>query len=59
MDEKKGKELQEIFVIFYLQLLSSWGVWLLVPLCMGVPPGARFDPIGPPGVPGFEPNRFA
>lgn len=25
----------------------------------GVPPGARFDPIGPPGVPGFEPNRFA
>lgn len=26
--------------------------------CRGVPPGARFDPIGPPGVPGFEPNRF-
>lgn len=25
----------------------------------GVPPGARFDPIGPPGLPGFEPNRFA
>ncbi|KAL6185519.1 hypothetical protein ACLB2K_041652 [Fragaria x ananassa] len=25
----------------------------------GVPPGARFDPFGPPGVPGFEPNRFA
>ncbi|KAJ7950242.1 Proteasome inhibitor-related [Quillaja saponaria] len=25
----------------------------------GVPPGARFDPYGPPGVPGFEPNRFA
>ncbi|KAK7828366.1 putative proteasome inhibitor [Quercus suber] len=25
---------------------------------MGVPPGARFDPYGPPGVPGFEPNRF-
>jgi proteasome inhibitor subunit 1 (PI31) len=24
----------------------------------GVPPGARFDPFGPPGVPGFEPNRF-
>ncbi|KDP24535.1 hypothetical protein JCGZ_25099 [Jatropha curcas] len=24
----------------------------------GVPPGARFDPYGPPGVPGFEPNRF-
>ncbi|CAH9125211.1 unnamed protein product [Cuscuta epithymum] len=24
----------------------------------GVPPGARFDPIGPPGVPGFEPGRF-
>ncbi|KAM7526400.1 hypothetical protein LguiA_016302 [Lonicera macranthoides] len=23
-----------------------------------VPPGARFDPYGPPGVPGFEPNRF-
>ncbi|MFS7933712.1 putative PI31 proteasome regulator [Helianthus anomalus] len=25
----------------------------------GVPPGARFDPFGPPDVPGFEPNRFA
>ncbi|KAJ0028767.1 hypothetical protein Pint_35301 [Pistacia integerrima] len=25
----------------------------------GIPPGARFDPYGPPGVPGFEPNRFA
>ena len=25
----------------------------------GVPPGARFDPYGPPGVPGFEPNKFA
>lgn len=25
---------------------------------LGVPPGARFDPIGPSGVPGFEPNRF-
>ncbi|KAK1377503.1 putative proteasome inhibitor [Heracleum sosnowskyi] len=25
----------------------------------GVPPGARYDPYGPPGVPGFEPNRFA
>lgn len=25
---------------------------------VGVPPGARFDPYGPPGVPGFEPNRF-
>lgn len=25
----------------------------------GVPPGARFDPYGPPNVPGFEPNRFA
>ena len=25
----------------------------------GVPQGARFDPYGPPGVPGFEPNRFA
>ncbi|KAI3801275.1 hypothetical protein L1987_29379 [Smallanthus sonchifolius] len=24
----------------------------------GVPPGARFDPFGPPDVPGFEPNRF-
>ncbi|GBG64748.1 hypothetical protein CBR_g46706 [Chara braunii] len=24
----------------------------------GLPPGARFDPFGPPGVPGFEPNRF-
>ncbi|XP_059428278.1 probable proteasome inhibitor isoform X1 [Corylus avellana] len=26
---------------------------------LGVPPGARFDPYGPPGVPGFEPNRFS
>ncbi|KAG9454322.1 hypothetical protein H6P81_007226 [Aristolochia fimbriata] len=25
----------------------------------GVPPGARFDPYGPPDVPGFEPGRFA
>ncbi|KAJ7549841.1 hypothetical protein O6H91_07G071800 [Diphasiastrum complanatum] len=25
---------------------------------VGVPPGARFDPFGPPGIPGFEPNRF-
>lgn len=24
----------------------------------GVPPGARFDPYGPPGMPGFEPDRF-
>ncbi|KAH6761482.1 proteasome inhibitor-like protein [Perilla frutescens var. hirtella] len=24
----------------------------------GVPPGARFDPYGPPNVPGFEPGRF-
>ena len=24
----------------------------------GVPFGARYDPIGPPGVPGFEPERF-
>ncbi|XP_052112816.1 probable proteasome inhibitor isoform X3 [Arachis duranensis] len=24
----------------------------------GVPLGARFDPFGPPDVPGFEPNRF-
>ncbi|GAV65453.1 LOW QUALITY PROTEIN: PI31_Prot_C domain-containing protein/PI31_Prot_N domain-containing protein [Cephalotus follicularis] len=24
-----------------------------------VPPGARFDPYGPPGIPGFEPSRFA
>ncbi|XP_073356703.1 probable proteasome inhibitor [Aegilops tauschii subsp. strangulata] len=23
-----------------------------------VPPGRRYDPIGPPGVPGFEPSRF-
>lgn len=23
-----------------------------------IPPGARFDPFGPPGVPGFEPDRF-
>ncbi|KAM3317172.1 hypothetical protein ACQJBY_035044 [Aegilops geniculata] len=23
-----------------------------------VPPGSRYDPIGPPGVPGFEPSRF-
>ncbi|KAG5006160.1 hypothetical protein JHK85_024702 [Glycine max] len=29
------------------------------PPTQGVPPGARFDPYGPPGVPGFEPNRFA
>jgi len=26
---------------------------------LGVPPGARFDPYGPPGVPGFEPHRFS
>uniref|UniRef100_A0A2P2JBF2 Uncharacterized protein MANES_09G098300 n=1 Tax=Rhizophora mucronata TaxID=61149 RepID=A0A2P2JBF2_RHIMU len=26
---------------------------------LGVPPGARFDPYGPPGIPGFEPSRFA
>lgn len=25
---------------------------------LGIPPGARFDPYGPPEVPGFEPNRF-
>ncbi|OVA17754.1 Fbxo7/PI31 domain [Macleaya cordata] len=30
-----------------------------IPDSIGVPPGARFDPYGPPGVPGFEPNRFA
>eukprot|EP00898_Chlorokybus_atmophyticus_P008258 jgi/Chlat1/8433/Chrsp80S07847 len=24
----------------------------------GVPPGARFDPFGPAGIPGFEPGRF-
>ncbi|XP_078437377.1 putative proteasome inhibitor isoform X2 [Wolffia australiana] len=24
----------------------------------GIPPGARYDPIGPPDVPGFEPGRF-
>ncbi|KAK1257126.1 putative proteasome inhibitor [Acorus gramineus] len=29
-----------------------------VNLQIGVPPGARFDPYGPPGVSGFEPNRF-
>jgi proteasome inhibitor subunit 1 (PI31) len=23
-----------------------------------VPPGGRYDPIGPPDVPGFEPSRF-
>ncbi|MCO5568388.1 hypothetical protein L7F22_022087 [Adiantum nelumboides] len=23
-----------------------------------LPPGARYDPVGPPGVPGFEPGRF-
>lgn len=23
---------------------------------LGIPPGARFDPYGPPGVPGFEPD---
>ncbi|KAF9621243.1 hypothetical protein IFM89_016737 [Coptis chinensis] len=27
-------------------------------LAGGVPPGARFDPYGPPGVPGFGPNSF-
>ena len=26
--------------------------------CRGVPPGARFDPFGPPGVPGFDSNPF-
>ncbi|GMH10184.1 hypothetical protein Nepgr_012025 [Nepenthes gracilis] len=25
---------------------------------LGVPPGARLDPYGPPGFPGFEPNPF-
>ncbi|GAB2298835.1 hypothetical protein Dimus_032912 [Dionaea muscipula] len=25
---------------------------------LNVPPGARFDPYGPPGIPGFEPSRF-
>ncbi|KAK4782925.1 hypothetical protein SAY86_007299 [Trapa natans] len=24
----------------------------------GVPPGARFDPYGPPGIPDFDPSRF-
>ncbi|KAJ4978092.1 hypothetical protein NE237_008872 [Protea cynaroides] len=24
----------------------------------GIPPGVRFDPYGPPGVPGFDPNNF-
>ncbi|KAL5711371.1 hypothetical protein ACHQM5_021835 [Ranunculus cassubicifolius] len=28
------------------------------PAGSGVPPGARYDPYGPPGLPGFEPNRF-
>nr|CAB3454581.1 unnamed protein product [Digitaria exilis] len=23
-----------------------------------IPPGGRYDPIGPPGVPGFEPSSF-
>jgi proteasome inhibitor subunit 1 (PI31) len=23
-----------------------------------VPPGGRYDPIGPPDVPGFEPSSF-
>ncbi|XP_058091333.1 probable proteasome inhibitor [Magnolia sinica] len=27
-------------------------------LAPGIPPGSRFDPYGPPGVPGFEPGRF-
>ncbi|KAH6806256.1 proteasome inhibitor-like protein [Perilla frutescens var. frutescens] len=27
-------------------------------MLVGVPPGARFDPYGPPNVPGFEPGRF-
>ena len=26
--------------------------------CRGVPPGARFDPFGPPGVPGFDSDLF-
>ncbi|KAK9123832.1 hypothetical protein Sjap_013434 [Stephania japonica] len=26
---------------------------------LGVPPGARYDPVGPPDVPGFGPGRFA
>ncbi|CAK0785666.1 hypothetical protein CVIRNUC_008877 [Coccomyxa viridis] len=28
------------------------------PLQGGIPPGARYDPIGPPGVPGFHPEDF-
>lgn len=27
-------------------------------VCVRIPPGAHFDPIGPPDVPGFEPRRF-
>jgi hypothetical protein len=38
-------------------LLGSNCNWFF--LNRGVPPGARFDPYGPPGIPGFEPNRFA
>ncbi|CAI7811274.1 unnamed protein product, partial [Closterium sp. NIES-54] len=34
------------------------GVGGMGPLPPGMPPGARFDPFGPPGIPGFEPGRF-
>lgn len=36
-----------------------YDIWQWIYLNRGVPPGARFDPYGPPGIPGFEPNRFA
>ncbi|PKI55911.1 hypothetical protein CRG98_023696 [Punica granatum] len=29
-----------------------------IKLNRGVPPGARFDPYGPPDVPDFDPTRF-
>lgn len=29
-----------------------------IKLNRGVPPGARFDPYGPPGIPDFDPSRF-
>ncbi|KAI3742199.1 hypothetical protein L1987_59879 [Smallanthus sonchifolius] len=36
--------------------IGGFGLYVLS--IRGVPPGARFDPFGPPDVPGFEPNRF-
>lgn len=43
-----------VFCLHYTgDFILDWIVWN-----RGVPPGARFDPYGPPGVPGFEPNRF-